>query len=59
MGEFTVGPDKGDKYCFGYDTTAYPGLISIEGSDNAPLPALFRVPWTTSKLVYSADEEAF
>lgn len=59
MGEFTVGPDKGDKYCFGYNTTTFPGLLSIEGSDNAPLPALFRVPWTTSRIAYNADEEAF
>lgn len=59
MGEFTFGPDKGDKYCFGYDTDKFPKLISIEGSDNAPLPALFRVPWTTDRIVYNPDEEAW
>lgn len=61
MGLYTAGPDKGDKNTFGYDTTKFPGLISIEGSDNAPLPALFRVPWNVSagRIVYNPDEEAF
>lgn len=57
-GEYTFGPDKGDKYTFGYDTDLFPGLISIEGSDNAPLATLFRVPWN-SKMAYNEDEEAF
>ncbi|WP_294599893.1 leucine-rich repeat domain-containing protein, partial [uncultured Bacteroides sp.] len=61
MGEFTFGPDKGDAACFGYDTDKFPNLISVEGSDNAPLGALFRVPWNRSKSywAYNADEEAF
>jgi hypothetical protein len=59
MGEFTIGPDKGDAACFGYDTDKYPSLISIEGSDNAPLLALFRVPWNRSRVVYNEDEEAY
>ena len=61
MGEFTFGPDKGDDLCFGYDTEAYPALLSVEGSDNAPLGALFRVPWNATKpyWAYNPDEEAF
>lgn len=61
MGEFTFGPDKGDDLCFGYDTEAFPELLSVEGSDNAPLGALFRVPWNRSKSywAYNPDEEAF
>ena len=61
MGEFTFGPDKGDDLCFGYDTDAFPELLSVEGSDNAPLGALFRVPWNRNKSywAYNADEEAF
>lgn len=58
MGLYTMGPDKGDKNTFGYDTKLFPGLISIEGSDNAPLAALFRVPWN-SKMAYNPDEEAW
>lgn len=60
-GLYTFGPDKGDKYTFGYDTDLFPGLISIEGSDNSPLCTLFRVPWNPSKpyVVYNEEEEAF
>ena len=58
MGEFTVGPDKGDKYCFGYDSAAATKLISIEGSDNSPLHALFRLPWNED-VIYSSDNEAW
>ena len=59
MGLYTMGPDKGDKNTFGYDTDMFPGLISIEGSDNSPLCALFRVPWNTNRMVYNEEEEAF
>lgn len=61
MGEFTFGPDKGDSACFGYDTATFPNLLSVEGSDNAPLGALFRVPWNRSNPYwkYSAGSEAF
>lgn len=61
MGLYTFGPDKGDANTFGYDTSLFPGLISIEGSDNAPLCALFRVPWNPTKnlVQYNADAEAW
>lgn len=61
MGEFTFGPDKGDDLCFGYDIETFPALLSVEGSDNAPLGALFRVPWNIHKSywAYNPDEEAF
>ena len=60
-GLYTFGPDKGDKYCFGHDTDLFPGLMSIEGSDNSPLLTLFRVPWNpaSGKIAYNEDEEAF
>lgn len=60
-GLYTMGPDKGDKNTFGYDTELFPGLISIEGADNSPLLTLFRVPWNPAKpyIAYNADEEAF
>ena len=57
-GLYTFGPDKGDKYTFGFDTDLFPNLISIEGSDNSPLCTLFRVPWNNNVL-YNNDEEAF
>ncbi|NDV83639.1 leucine-rich repeat protein [Bacteroides sp. 51] len=61
MGQFTMGPDKGDVNCFGFDKKKYPGLIAIEGSDNAPLATLFRVPWNPNldRIKYNEEEEAF
>lgn len=44
IGLFTIGPDKGDKPTFGYDTVKST-LISMEGTDhNQPL-AKFAYPW--------------
>lgn len=61
QGEFTIGPDKGDTATFDLDKKKYPNMIAIEGADNAPLPALFRVPWNTNKsyMVYNPDSEAW
>jgi hypothetical protein len=61
LGLYTLGPDKGDDATFDYDFDLYPKLLSLEGSDNAPLPALFRVPWNPNEpyIKYNADEEAF
>ena len=60
IGLYTFGPDKGDAATFGYDTDKYPELLSIEGSDNAPLFSLFRVPWDPNKnyIAYNPNEEA-
>ena len=58
LGLYTFGPDKGDDDTFGYDDEIYPDLISVEGADNAPLAALFRVPWK-DKIVYDEGEESF
>lgn len=61
IGLYTMGPDKGDDLCFGYDTDDYPNLLSIEGADNAPLFALFRVPWNPNKpyMAYNPSEESY
>ena len=57
-GLYTFGPDKGDKYTFGFDTDLFPELLSIEGSDNSPLCTLFRVPWNNN-VFYNEDKEAW
>lgn len=57
-GLYTFGPDKGDKYTFGFDTDLFPDLLSIEGSDNSPLCTLFRVPWNNN-VFYNEDKEAW
>ena len=61
IGLYTLGPDKGDDLCFGYDTDDYPDLLSVEGADNAPLFALFRVPWNPNKpyMAYNPSEESY
>ena len=46
IGLYTIGPDKGDKSTFGYDTKAYPSLLSLEGPNHAPLGTRFLHPWT-------------
>lgn len=60
MGMYTCGADKGDKNTFGYDKKAFPNYFAIEGSDNAPLLSLFRVPYNRKKnyIAYSASGEA-
>ena len=60
-GLYTFGPDKGDKYTFGYDTDYFPDLLSIEGSDNSPLLTLFRVPWNpdSGRVIYNEEKEAW
>ncbi|MBQ9231583.1 MAG: leucine-rich repeat protein [Prevotella sp.] len=46
IGLYTIGPDKGDKKTFGYDTDTYPSLLSLEGPNHAPLGTRFLHPWT-------------
>lgn len=60
-GLYTFGPDKGDNAIFGFDDTVYPDMLSIEGSDNAPLLTLFRKPWHPDdfRIKYNEDEEAW
>ena len=60
MGLYTLGADKGDKNTFGYDKKAFPNYFAIEGSDNAPLLTLFRVPYNPNKpyITYNPSEEA-
>ena len=55
IGLFTIGPDKGDKPTFGFDTVKS-SLISLEGTDhNQPL-AKFAYPWNRD-VDYFYDEE--
>ena len=45
IGLYTTGPDKGSKVTFGYDTSRYQNLLSLEGPDHAPLATRFLHPW--------------
>jgi len=45
MGNFTGGPHKGDKKCFGYNLSMFPGTLSMEGCNNDPVLTNFKMPW--------------
>ena len=55
IGLYTIGPDKGDSGTFGYDTTIFPELLSIEGPNHAPLGTRFIHPWID--VAYDSTEE--
>lgn len=49
-GLYTIGPDKGDKGTFGYDTDSYPSMLSLEGPNHDRRGTLFNHPWTDVSL---------
>ena len=65
IGLYTVGPHKGDKGTFGYDSTTYPMLMSLEGPNHAPLGTRFLHAWqnvdfsTTEETLTFGGEEAW
>jgi hypothetical protein len=56
IGLFTIGPDKGDKPTFGYDTVKSK-LISMEGTDHSQPLAKFAYPWNAD-VNYFYNKEA-
>lgn len=56
IGLYTIGPDKGDAKTFGYDSSAYPSYLSLEGPNHNPLATRFLHPWT-SDTIYNPSEE--
>lgn len=58
IGLYTVGPDKGDKTTFGYDSSAYKtSVMHMEGTDHTPMAVGMDYPW--SELRYSSAKEGF
>lgn len=55
IGLYTCGPDKGDSGTFGYDKSAYPSFLSLEGPNHNPLGTRFLHPWVD--MVYDSSEE--
>lgn len=55
IGLYTIGPDKGDKGTFGYDTANYPYLLSLEGPNHSPLGTRFLVPWDANTKYIAED----
>jgi hypothetical protein len=54
-GLFTMGPDKGDKPSFGFDTTES-SLISMEGTDHSQPLAKFAYPWNNDVQFLASEE---
>lgn len=58
IGLFTIGPDKGDKPTFGFDTVE-DSLITLEGTDHTPRMAKFNTPWDSTHadlhITYDSD----
>ena len=59
IGLYTVGPAKNDAGTRGYDTTAYPSLLSIEGPNHAPLGTRFLHPWIDVTYDYTQETLCF
>ena len=54
----TFGAAKGDKPTFGYNDSATPNMLMVEGANNDRPLALFRIPWNED-VAYDPDEEAW
>lgn len=60
-GIYTFGSAKGDSATFAFDGDKNEHLLVLEGADNSPLLALFRVPWKpdSAYIAHNADEECW
>lgn len=57
IGLYTIGPDKGDKPSFGFDSKTYADtLIHLEGTDHTPVSVGMEYPWLQTR--YDATKEA-
>lgn len=57
IGLYTIGPDKGDKTCFGYDSPAFADTVMhMEGTDHTPVSVGMEYPWLQTR--YDATKEA-
>lgn len=57
MGNFTGGPHKGDKKCFGYDLDMFPGILSMEGCNNDPVLTNFKMPWDDTHVMVDTSDD--
>ncbi len=54
----TFGAGKGDKPTFGFDKTATPQMLMVEGADNDRPLAMFTAPWNDD-VTYDREKEAW
>lgn len=59
IGMYTCGPDKGCKTTFGYDKTAYPAAMCIEGPNHDPRGTRFLHPWVDVTYDYNDETLKF
>lgn len=57
MGDFTGGPHKGDKKCFGYNLSEFPQLMSMEGCNNDPVLTNFKMPWDSEHVMVDTSDD--
>ncbi|MBQ3631224.1 MAG: hypothetical protein IJJ98_11265 [Prevotella sp.] len=57
MGNFTGGPHKGDKGCFGYDLSKFPETLSMEGCNNDPVLTNYKMPWDWSRVRVDTSDD--
>lgn len=57
MGNFTGGPHKGDKKCFGYDLKKFPATLSMEGCNNDPVLTQFKMPWDDEHVYVDTSDD--
>ncbi len=57
MGNFTGGPHKGDKGCFGYNLSTFPNTLSMEGCNNDPVLTQFKMPWDWSRVRVNTEDD--
>lgn len=57
MGNFTGGPHKGDKGCFGYDLSVFPETLSMEGCNNDPVLTNFKMPWDWDRIFVDTSDD--
>lgn len=58
-GLVTFGAAKKDMNNFGFDTSVFPNLLWLEGSDNGMPLTLRQVPWIDTEVSYNEEEEFY
>lgn len=58
-GLYTMGPSKGDKPTFGYDSDKWPNYVMMEGCDNGAQLVNCAVPWNDEDITMDDKKEVF
>ena len=58
-GLYTMGPSKGDKPTFGYDSKTFPGFVMMEGCNNETPIVMYGAPWNDIDVKINGKKEVF